>query len=156
MLEYHIYILEPPVVSTAAEDKYTVTGDTVTLQCAFSSTLPVNITWSKGDLQSLQITAITVNDRITISSSNNSGELIIRSATSDDNGLYTCVGMTIAGTAITAAEILVGSKSQFQLTLQLMTICYFFLCLVRLQYSFHGVSSLIYCMTKFVMLGIKY
>ena len=144
------------MVSTAAEDKYAVTGDTVTLQCAFSSTLPVNITWCKGDVQSNQTTAIIVNDRITISSSSNSGELIIRSATSDDNGLYKCTGVTIAGTAITAAEILVGSKSQFQLMLQLMTIYYFFLCLVKLQYSFLGVSSLIYCMTKYVMLGIEY
>ena len=99
------------MVSTAAVDKYAITGDTVTLQCAFTSTLPANITWSKGDLQSGRMTAITMNDRITISNSDNRGELIIRSATSNDNGLYTCTGVTIAGTAITAAEIIVGSKS---------------------------------------------
>ena len=98
-------------MSTAAVDKFAVTGDTVTLQCGFSSTLPVNITWSKEDLQTVQRTAITVNDRITVSSSNNHGELIIHSATSNDNGYYSCTGVTIAGTAITAAEIVVGSKS---------------------------------------------
>ena len=97
-------------MSQAPVDKYAVTGDTVTLQCSFTSTLPVNITWTKEDLSSVQIVAIAMSDRITINDSNNTGELIMHSTTSEDSGLYTCTGVTIAGTAVTAAEVLVGGK----------------------------------------------
>ena len=97
-------------MSQAPVDKYAVTGDTVTLQCGFTSTLPVNITWTKEDLSSVQIVAIAMSDRITIIDSNNTGELIMRSTTSEDSGLYTCTGVTISGTAVTAAEVLVGGK----------------------------------------------
>ena len=97
-------------VSQAPVDKYAVSGDMVTLQCGFISTLPINITWTKEDFSSVQIVTIAMSDRITINDSNNTGELIIRSTTSDDSGLYTCTGVTIAGTAIAAAEVLVGGK----------------------------------------------
>ena len=99
------------MVASAPEDMYGLTGDTVTLLCHFTSTLPINITWTKQVLPSLQIIAITMDNRITINSNGSSGKLVIEDTISDDSGLYRCTGVTVAGTAVTAAEIIIGSKS---------------------------------------------
>ena len=99
------------MVADAPVDTHTITGDTVRLQCGFTSTLPVSITWTREGLLSQQIVTIVMRDRITISNTNNTGELIICNATSDDSGLYTCTGVTVAGIAIAAADVVVGSKS---------------------------------------------
>ena len=104
-------ILAPPVVTNAPLNTYVITLDTVTLWCGFDSTLPVNITWTKEELPSQGIVTVVMDERITISDDNNTGELIIYNATSVDSGLYICTGVTIAGTAITAADVVVGSKS---------------------------------------------
>ena len=98
------------MVADAPVDVHTITGDTVRLQCGFTSTLPVSITWTREELPSRQIVTIVMNNRITINNTNNTVELIIHSVTSDDSGLYTCTGVTIAGTAIAAADVIVGSK----------------------------------------------
>ena len=98
------------MVADAPVDAHAITGDTVRLQCGFTSTLRISITWNREELPSRQIATIVMNNRMTISNINNTGELIIRNATSADSGLYTCVGVTVAGTAIAAADVVVGSK----------------------------------------------
>ena len=102
------------MVADAPVDAHAITGDTVRLQCGFTSTLPVSIIWTREELSSQQIVTIVMSNRITISNTNNTGELIIRSVTSDDSGLYTCIGVTVAGTAIAAADVVVGSKQSFK------------------------------------------
>lgn len=105
-----LYILESPVVAMAPLDAHVVIGNTVTLQCGFTSAIAVNITWTKQELPSLQRVIITADNRINISKSGNTGQLVIRNTISDDNGLYSCTGVSVAGTAIAAAEVIVGSK----------------------------------------------
>ena len=98
------------MVADAPEDVHAITGDTVRLQCGFTSTLPVSITWSREELPSRQIVTIVMNNRITINNTNNTVELIIHNVTSGDSGLYICNGVTVAGTAIAAADVVIGSK----------------------------------------------
>lgn len=108
LLFYYVcFVLEPPVISQPLLPTYAITGDAVMLQCRFTSTTPVTITWSKTSLQNV---VIAMDSRITITSSSNSGELRIRDATRNDSGLYSCTGVTIAGTAVTTAELVIGSK----------------------------------------------
>ena len=99
------------MVTDAPLNIYVMTQDMVTLRCGFDSTLPVNVTWTKEEFPSQQIVAIVMDERITISNDNNIGELIIPDATSIDSGLYVCAGVTIAGTAIATANVVVGSES---------------------------------------------
>jgi len=106
MLMIHFHCVEPPVINEAPERTTAITGSNVTLVCSINSTLPVNVTWSAPSRPDMLFVLRNASTSGIIYNRN----FNIMDVTSDDSGLYTCTGVTIAGIAIATVDVTVGSK----------------------------------------------
>ena len=95
----------PPVIARAPEHTTAITGSTVTLECSINSTVPVNVTWTTPSGSDILLVLTTPTSGITYD-----GHLNLTDVTSEDSGPYICAGVTIAGRAIAAADVIIGSK----------------------------------------------
>ncbi|KAJ8259764.1 hypothetical protein GJAV_G00173140 [Gymnothorax javanicus] len=85
-----LIVLETPHLAQELEDRSVVVGETVALQCKALGSPPPRITWLKGD------EPLIVTERHHFTPGNQL--LIIRSATQEDAGRYTCVMSNRLGT----------------------------------------------------------
>lgn len=90
-------VTAPPRLTIRPESIYVKSGETIKLRCEAKGQPEPTITWFKNG------TSLQPNERITFNE--NSTEVTITRASSNDGGLYTCLAQSILGTAEGNGEV---------------------------------------------------